>query len=276
VSRPIELLTSDQFSEPVAFGLIDWRIALPTSLDAGSSPDEIDALLAHEIAHLRRGDIVWLHVGRLLTTCLAFQPLNFLARRKWQLHAEFQCDDWAVAQSVDAVSLARSLTFVAELRSAPALANGALPAGGRRSHITQRVERLLTGRTSDVWSGRLWRVVLLILGITITGVLTTHGPTTGASAGSILPVTIEMTSAGGDDVSLTPDDATEERALQTDLSLEVAGLSGDLDALTHELELLQPLLVSLPPDSALRDPAERLQRRIGQLREATSDGAVNQ
>lgn len=266
VSRRIELLQTAEISEPVAFGLFEWRIALPQSLNHDISESELDALLAHEIAHLRRGDVAWLLVGRALTTCLAFQPLNFLARRKWQLHAEFQCDDWAVSRAVDAVSLARSLTIVAELRSAAALTVAALPAGGRRSHITDRVERLLTGTCADAWPGRWRTLVMTLAGVAVASILTMHGPSAHAVSDSPESALSESPPfVRGAVVGASSD--REARQLQGQLDEEVKALSTDLDALAVELALLQPLLTELPDDPVLSERARRLQTRLGRLRE---------
>lgn len=107
VTQRIDLRVSHRLSEPVAYGVLQWMIVLPDRLEERLTPDELDSLLAHEIAHLVRGDIMWMHVGRFLATALAWQPLNFLVRARWQAEAEFQCDDWAIRRSIDPVALAR-------------------------------------------------------------------------------------------------------------------------------------------------------------------------
>lgn len=264
VSRRIELLASGRVTEPVAFGLFGWRIAIPESLEDDISTEELDALFAHEIAHLQRGDVVWLLVGRLLTTCFAIQPLNFLAKREWQLHAEFQCDDWAVAKSVDAVCLARSLTAVAELRTEASVVAAALPAGGRRSHITERVERLLTGPGRDFWSGRLPRLLLSAAAVSVVAVLTMHGPAAGVAASDKTDREISALTN-----TVSDEDEAENQILLMQLGTEVGGLHEDLDLLGTELDELQPLLKRLPVDSELRQQAERIQERLQKLSSTT-------
>lgn len=153
VRRRVTLLLSPQDSEPVAFGLFHWRIVLPKGIEQTLPHDNLRALLAHELAHLVRGDTVWLWVGRLLCSCCAFQPLNFLARRRWQQAAEFQCDDWAVRHGATPLALARCLTEVAERRLVRPLAVPALPAGGAGSTLSKRVERLVRNdRQTDPWT----------------------------------------------------------------------------------------------------------------------------
>src|SRR5207248_1998009 len=84
------LLFCDPFDpEPAAFGIRQWVIVLPDRAAEDLPDDELRALLAHELAHLVRGDAGWLFVSRMICSCLAFQPLNHLARREWQRAAEF-------------------------------------------------------------------------------------------------------------------------------------------------------------------------------------------
>src|SRR5205807_2459997 len=100
------LLVADDF-EPAAFGIGRWTIVIPGRAISDLSHDELRALLAHELAHLVRGDSLWLGVSRAVCSCLAFQPLNHLARREWQRAAEFLCDRWAVDRTGTPLALAR-------------------------------------------------------------------------------------------------------------------------------------------------------------------------
>lgn len=148
VNRRVDVACSELAGEPVACGLWRWRILLPAEIEKVLAPAELKALLAHELAHLVRGDVAWLWVGRFLCSCLAFQPLNFLARRRWQRAAEPLCDDWAVREGVVApLDLARCLATIAEWRlgrgpERPAMAQLGLAARGQVP-IVERVERLL-------------------------------------------------------------------------------------------------------------------------------------
>ncbi len=129
---------------------------LPQALIPTLQPDELRALLGHEVAHLARGDALWLWLGRILCACFAFQPLNFLARGQLRLAAEFLCDEWAVRNSASRFALARCLTRVAEWTGHLAPQPLELAALGPRSNLSERVERLiLEPRRADRWdSGR--------------------------------------------------------------------------------------------------------------------------
>ena len=281
VRRRIELLTSERFTEPVAFGLWHWKIVLPANLDSRLSEAELNSLLAHEIAHLARGDVSWLHVGRLLTSVLAWQPLNFLARRQWQLQAEFASDDWAISRSVDPVSLARCLTVLAEWRSERRLGAVALPAGGNRSHITDRVERLLAPRSTDVWSTGRRRTLLALVFLLATGSLAVAGPSFSRRE-SQQPVRAVTT---GNDEQPSPSKtsvskAESERSVSDDaesqLKSESALLALEISLLADELAALEEQLASVQTAPAIQESVDRLRSRLAMLRGigTTSDRPV--
>lgn len=155
--RRVRLIASGADAEPVAFGLWRWTIVLPEGIETRMRHDELTALLAHELAHLVRGDIVWLWIGRMLCAGLAFQPLNWIAHRRWQQAAELLCDDWAVRQAVSPFALARCLTQVAEWRLAERVCPASLAATGAGTSLSHRVERLLDGAHRDDRWATTWR-----------------------------------------------------------------------------------------------------------------------
>ncbi len=152
VGRRVRLLVSTSDRPPAAFGLFRWTIVLPQELIPTLQPDELRALLGHEVAHLARGDAVWLWIGRIACACFAFQPLNFLARGRLRLAAEFLCDDWAVRNSANRFALARCLTRVAEWTAQFSPQPVELAALGSRSSLSERVESLIRNRPcADSW-----------------------------------------------------------------------------------------------------------------------------
>ncbi len=163
IRRQVRLLSSTTQHEPVTYGLFVWTIVLPIQTEVRLGKEELQALLAHEVAHLVRGDVGWLWVGQFICHCLAFQPLNFLARRKWQQAAEYLSDDWAVEHGVRSLALARCLTQIAEWRFGRPESTVGLAAAGTKATLVERVERLVnTGTPQDAWSKPPRRRVLVI------------------------------------------------------------------------------------------------------------------
>ncbi|WP_343636788.1 M56 family metallopeptidase [Roseateles sp.] len=84
------------------------QICLPASLMRTLDGQQRVAVLAHEIAHLRRRDPGWRLAARLVSQLGWLQPLNRLATRRLDLLAELSCDAWAAAEA-GAMPLAESL-----------------------------------------------------------------------------------------------------------------------------------------------------------------------
>jgi beta-lactamase regulating signal transducer with metallopeptidase domain len=274
VRRRVRLLKSDRFEEPVAYGLFRPTILIPAQVEKRLNRDELAALLSHELAHLTRGDIAWLMIGRVLTTCFAFQPLNFLARRRWQEHAEFQCDDWAVDRNVDRLTLARSLTLVAEWRAGRKSCAGVVSAGGAQFHISNRVERLVADAVPDHWRGGSRRFAVHLAALLTAGAVIAFGPQTGSaerenekSDAAAFEPEADTTS-----VSEAAEENTEDAVAEISteemsaLIREVEGLSEDVSQLLAELRTIEPLLAKLEARPELADQVWQLRTRIGLLR----------
>lgn len=94
VPRVVE---SDAVTSPVVFGSLAPRIVLPMGFDRALTEDERRMALAHELAHVRRGDLVASIVPCLCQVCFFFLPTVWLALRQLALEAEAACDFEALA-----------------------------------------------------------------------------------------------------------------------------------------------------------------------------------
>jgi hypothetical protein len=163
-------LVSTESTTPLACGVWRWTVVLPAGAEESLRRDELAGLLAHEVAHLVRGDLAWLWVGRILTACLAFQPLNRLACRRWQRAAEYLCDDWAAERLADPLALARCLTQIAGWQRSRLRAAVAGAASGDANMLVDRVERLISGlQRRDRWSTALSQRLLAVAAALLTG-----------------------------------------------------------------------------------------------------------
>jgi beta-lactamase regulating signal transducer with metallopeptidase domain len=87
---------SPAVSSPVLVGIFRPQIILPHGLADSVSPSRLELMLAHELAHLRRKDLLWLWLFTLGETLFFFHPLVWLARREWTLATEAACDEMAI------------------------------------------------------------------------------------------------------------------------------------------------------------------------------------
>ena len=87
---------SPAVSSPVLVGIFRPQIILPHGLADSVSPSRLELMLAHELAHLRPKDLLWLWLFTLGETLFFFHPLVWLARREWTLATEAACDEMAI------------------------------------------------------------------------------------------------------------------------------------------------------------------------------------
>lgn len=137
---PLVKMTAQLISPAVA-GILRPVLLLPAGALAGLSPRELDFILAHEFAHIRRQDFLFGLLQAAVETLLFFHPAVWWVGHRMNLEREHACDDAALRITGDAREGARALARLAELslQSAPALA----PAAGGH-HLLHRVRRLLT------------------------------------------------------------------------------------------------------------------------------------
>ena len=270
IKRNVRLFNSNQFEEPVAFGIFRWTILLPAQVESRLNREELTALLFHELAHLQRGDIFWLICGRFLTSCFAIQPLNFVARRRWQEHAEFQCDDWAIDGGTDRLTLARSLTLVAEWQAKRQVCTGVVSASGQRFHITDRVERLVADAQPDKWTGRPQRIAVCGAGLIALVALVVWSPQINGAAE--FETIVEWPLAESVEVfepyessPASPTVMAEDEVAMDQLLDAVSGLHTDIELLLGDLEQLEPMLDELAKDPAVAEKVAKLRQRVQQF-----------
>jgi beta-lactamase regulating signal transducer with metallopeptidase domain len=143
----IELTESEHLASPTV--LSAREICVPTGRLAALTTGEVDAVLAHEFAHLERCDPRWFFAVGFIQAALWMQPLNHWLAARVRRTAEIACDDRAVALTGDALGLAHALARLAHAAFGAGYA--AFPAIARSpSVLVERVRRLTSpgGRAS--------------------------------------------------------------------------------------------------------------------------------
>lgn len=108
LDEPPSLLRSEDAKMPFACGLFRATIVLPAECD-GWSLDRRRAVLLHELAHVRRHDLVGHTMGRLACAVYWFHPLVWTAAKQLRSESERACDDLALACGARATDYAEHL-----------------------------------------------------------------------------------------------------------------------------------------------------------------------
>jgi len=152
VAAPTALSLSPRIHSPLA---LRREICLPRRAVTALTPAQQRAALAHELAHVRRRDPLWLIVATTLEAAFFFVPTQRWARRRWLANAEFLCDDWAVRHTGRALDLATGLAAVASWLQAGKPAVPAAAMASADSPLKRRVARILNGAAKG--GGSAWR-----------------------------------------------------------------------------------------------------------------------
>ncbi|MDA0947371.1 MAG: M48 family metalloprotease [Planctomycetota bacterium] len=142
--RPVRVLEHPGLASPAVVGWWEPVILVPLALGARLSPAQVRAVLAHELAHIRRSDHL---VNALLTASevvLFFHPLTWWLLRTLRTEREHCCDDLAAAATQEPRLLAEALTQLEDLRLATQAALAARPKEG---NLMIRIRRLLETRS---------------------------------------------------------------------------------------------------------------------------------
>ena len=132
---------------PFVYGLLRPTIVL--AAESLGRRDELETVVAHEIAHLRRGDLWALGLQWLAGTLLFFWPVVAWVNRRLDLAREQACDEWALRHGpLSAAQYARCLLDCAQRRSGAAAYRPAAMAANPR-HVMRRIEVILNDSTRN-------------------------------------------------------------------------------------------------------------------------------
>ncbi len=164
VIRAVVLLESALVQVPTVIGWLRPVILLPTSTVLGLTADQMEVILAHELAHIRRNDYLANLLQTVVETLLFYHPAVWWVSHQLRLEREYCCDELVVSTCGDPVTYARALTKLEEIRSGPLRL--ALAANG--GSLLKRIKHILGNAQPKSQGSISWIAGL----ISITAVLT--------------------------------------------------------------------------------------------------------
>lgn len=161
------VVDSMRVSAPTVVGWLRPVVLLPVAALAGLSPQQVHAILAHELAHIRRHDFIVNLLQTFAETALFYHPAVWWVSRRIRAEREHCCDDVAVAVCGDATEYAKAL---AELASW-SIAHTPLVMAATRGPLIRRIRRVLNLSEPADHSRRrnLFLVAGVITTVTVVG-----------------------------------------------------------------------------------------------------------
>jgi beta-lactamase regulating signal transducer with metallopeptidase domain len=158
---------------PAVIGFLRPIVLIPMRALTGLSPEQLEAVIAHELGHIKRFDVLVNLVQVVAETLFFFHPAVWWLNRRIRADREHCCDDIAVGVAGERLSYARALAAMASWRDAPRLAVAAT--GGP---LAARVARLLGVRESSSGGRAAGAVTLTLL---LASVIAASGISLGMS-----------------------------------------------------------------------------------------------
>jgi HEAT repeat protein/beta-lactamase regulating signal transducer with metallopeptidase domain len=143
IKRAVALVTSVRVSVPVVLGHVKPVVVVPAAAFAGLTPLQLEAILAHELAHIRRHDYLVNLAQSVIETLLFYHPAVWWVSHQVRVAREHCCDDLAVRVCGNRRGYIHALLDLEELRAPRAM----LALGATDGSLLGRAQRLL--RQSD-------------------------------------------------------------------------------------------------------------------------------
>jgi bla regulator protein BlaR1 len=141
LKRAVQLLESGYVKVPFVVGHLKPVILMPIGLLAGLPPEQVEAVLLHELAHIRRNDYVVNFLQTIAETIFFFNPGLMWISSLLRDERENCCDDIALAQTKNKREFVQALISFKEYSLYGAGYQVAFP--GKKNHLLQRVSRIL-------------------------------------------------------------------------------------------------------------------------------------
>lgn len=163
----IKLLESARASVPMTIGWIKPVVLLPVGMASGLTIKQLEAILAHELAHIKRYDYLVNIFQNFVEILFFFHPATWFISGKVRDERENCCDDFAVEICGDSLVLAKALTQVASYQQQPRLA---MAFGAKRQTFMDRIKRIIGINDSKPMSYGNWVAVLGMILVVALGI----------------------------------------------------------------------------------------------------------
>ncbi|HYJ39758.1 MAG TPA: M56 family metallopeptidase [Steroidobacteraceae bacterium] len=172
IRRNVRYAECHSLSVPAVIGFFRPIVLLPMRALTGLTPEQLEAVIAHELGHIKRFDVAVNFFQVIAESLFFFHPAVWWLNKRIRADREDCCDDVAIATCGGTVGYARALATMESWRDVPSFAMAATG-----SPVTARVARLLGvstnkggGRTAGMVTASLVLATALIAGAVSLGV----------------------------------------------------------------------------------------------------------
>lgn len=164
ITARVRFFFSDQVQVPMVMGILKPLILLPAATLAQLSAAQLEAILLHELAHIRRNDYLINLLQTIVETILFFNPAVWQVSAAIRREREHCCDDLVLENAPEPLPYATALASLELARLATPV--GALAAAGQPRHLFNRIKRIMEMKHNQSNWSRMVAAFLVITAIT--------------------------------------------------------------------------------------------------------------
>ena len=166
ITRPVQMLESRRVTSPFTIGFLRPVILLPVGLLTGLPPQEVEAIILHELAHIRRADYLVNLLQSLVEVLFFYHPAVQWMSRQARIEREHCCDDQVMNWRQDPLVYAQALMHLQSFSIHPN-STFAMSFTGNKTSFTQRIHRLFEPQTASVRDKAIMLLMMLSMGFAL-------------------------------------------------------------------------------------------------------------
>jgi len=169
ISRPVQLLSSIHIDMPMTYGILKPVILVPSALLLHLNPAQLEAIITHELAHIKRHDYLINILQSVLEVIFFFHPVFWWINKEIKEQRENACDEMAVQMDISPKDLAHGLANVLN-QAQQHVPDMAMAAAKRNTPTLDRIKRIMGVKTSPsqpTTLTTLTMIITLLLGATL-------------------------------------------------------------------------------------------------------------
>jgi beta-lactamase regulating signal transducer with metallopeptidase domain len=157
IRRKVVIGESMKARVPMMIGYLKPMIVLPLGYASGIPADQLELVLAHELAHIKRGDYLVNVIVQLIKTVYFYHPVAHWMSRKIEVERECACDDM-VLQLKQPVKYAQALLAAHDWESSLSMR-----LGGQKNDLGNRINRIMKRNMKKKQNVQPWTFVVLVM-----------------------------------------------------------------------------------------------------------------
>lgn len=165
IPRKVKLLISQYIQVPVMIGFLKPVILVPAAMFNNLSAEQLEAILLHELAHIKRNDYILNIFQSIVETALFFNPFVWWISKYIRLEREHCCDDMVLAHTTQPLHYAKALVALEEYRftTNPMV----MAAADNKQHLFYRIKRIMEMKTTHLnYSQKFMAMLIIAVGLT--------------------------------------------------------------------------------------------------------------